>query len=101
MRWEPIGAPPVVHLTGRTSNTAKTAKNEAEVVEMRRKYIILPAVNPIVLILTILAITVILNLGLSIPDPETLTSLYDVCLQPTTAINYGKLRATEKASALI
>jgi hypothetical protein len=78
----------------------KTAKNEAEVVE-ERKCILLIAINPFVVVLAILTITVILNLGLSIPGPETLTSLYDICLQPTTAINYSKLCATKKPFALI
>ncbi|KAJ0122802.1 Uncharacterized protein HZ326_31613 [Fusarium oxysporum f. sp. albedinis] len=41
--------------------------------------------DPIVVVLTVL----LLNPGLSIPSPETLTGLYNIRLQPTTAINYG------------
>ncbi|KAJ0128320.1 hypothetical protein HZ326_28589 [Fusarium oxysporum f. sp. albedinis] len=50
-----------------------------------RKCIILLARDPIVVVLNVL----LLNLGLSIPSPETLTGLYNIHLQPTTAINYG------------
>jgi hypothetical protein len=40
--------------------------------------------------------TIILNMGLSIPGPETLTSLYNICLQPAVAINDSKLCAPKK-----
>ncbi|KAI1561704.1 hypothetical protein PtrEW4_010440, partial [Pyrenophora tritici-repentis] len=41
----------------------------------------------IVFVLTILDIAVPLSLGLSIPGPETLARFYNICLQPTTAID--------------
>jgi hypothetical protein len=66
----------------------------AEIVEGRKEMYLRIAINPFIVILTILAITVILNLGLSIPSPETLTSFYDIYFQPITAINYSKLCAT-------
>ena len=88
-------------LTGKTSKTAKTAKNEVEVVEGRKRMYILVDIDHIVAILTILAIAVIFNLGPSILGLETFTSLYNICLQPTTAIDNSKLRATKKTFAFI
>ncbi|EDU49477.1 hypothetical protein PTRG_06557 [Pyrenophora tritici-repentis Pt-1C-BFP] len=41
----------------------------------------------VVFVLTILDIAVPLSLGLSIPGPETLARFYNICLQPTTAID--------------
>ncbi|KAI1523989.1 transposase-like protein, partial [Pyrenophora tritici-repentis] len=41
----------------------------------------------LVFVLTILDIAVPLSLGLSIPGPETLARFYNICLQPTTAID--------------
>ncbi|KAJ0127851.1 Alpha-glucosides permease MPH3 [Fusarium oxysporum f. sp. albedinis] len=82
------------HVTGHVYAQINTWKEE-------RKCILRVAINPFIVILTILAITVILNLGLSIPSPETLTCFYDIRFQPTTAINYSKLCATKKAFALI
>ncbi|KAM6538156.1 hypothetical protein FALCPG4_000040 [Fusarium falciforme] len=55
------------------------------------------AINPFVAILAILTITVILDLGPSIPGPETLTFLYDIFLQPTTAINYSEIANRSRA----
>ncbi|PVH90403.1 hypothetical protein DM02DRAFT_547873 [Periconia macrospinosa] len=52
-------------------------------------------------IITILAVAVIFKLGPSIPGPETLARLYNIRLQPTTAINYSKLCATKKTFAFI
>ncbi|KAI1563873.1 hypothetical protein PtrEW13061_012021, partial [Pyrenophora tritici-repentis] len=43
--------------------------------------------HDIVFVLTILDIAVPLSLGLSIPGPETLARFYNICLQPTTAID--------------
>ncbi|PVH90488.1 hypothetical protein DM02DRAFT_607398, partial [Periconia macrospinosa] len=74
-------------LTGKTSKTAKTAKNEAEDIEGRKEIYILADINHIIAILTILAVAIIFKLGPSIPGPETLTRLYNICLQPATAIN--------------
>ncbi|KAH8696799.1 hypothetical protein GQ44DRAFT_634113 [Phaeosphaeriaceae sp. PMI808] len=45
-----------------------------------RKCIILRTINPVAFIPTILNIAVFLSLGLSIPCPETLTCLYNICL---------------------
>ncbi|KAM6538155.1 hypothetical protein FALCPG4_000040 [Fusarium falciforme] len=58
------------------------------------------AINPFVAILAILTITVILDLGPSIPGPETLTFLYDIFLQPTTAINYNRKQIQSEASEI-
>ncbi|KAF7565150.1 hypothetical protein PtrM4_045840 [Pyrenophora tritici-repentis] len=57
--------------------------------------------STIVFVLTILDIAVPLSLGLSIPGPETLARFYNICLQPTTAIDDSKLRATKKTFAFI
>jgi len=62
---------------------------------------ILVGTNRIVAILTILAIAVIFNLRPLVPGLETVTSLYNICLQPTTAINYHELCTTEKTFAFI